>query len=57
MCIQKQLFKRASFSFFAFNIPSALKNAIGAKLQALFHAAAGKDIDPASLARGAEWST
>lgn len=55
--IQKQLFKRASFSFFAFNIPSALKNMIGAKLQSLFHAAAGKDIDFQSLARGEAFST
>ena len=55
--LQRFLFGRASFSFFAFNIPSALKNALGAKFQALIHSAAGTDLTPASLIRGEAWSS
>lgn len=55
--IQRGLFGRASFSFFAFNIPSALKNAMGAKFQAMIHAAAGDDITMSSLVKGEAWST
>ena len=55
--IQRVLFTRASFSFFAFNIPSALKNMFGAKFQSFIHAAAGTDITFASLAKGEAWST
>lgn len=54
--IQKRLFGRASFAFFAFNFPSALKNALGAKFQALIHSAAMNDITPASLFKGEAWS-
>jgi len=54
--IQKAIFGRSSFAFFAFNIPSALKNAFGAKFQATIEAAAGENITVASLARGQAWS-
>jgi hypothetical protein len=55
--VQRALFGRASFSFFAFNIPSALKNAMGAKFQAMIHASAGTDLTLATLAKGEIWST
>lgn len=54
--VQRALFGRASFSFFALNIPSALKNSFGAKFQSMIHAAAGTDITIESLARGEAWS-
>ena len=54
--IQSFLFKRASFSFFALNIPSALKNAGSAKFQAMIHSSAGVDLNPASLVKGQAWS-
>jgi hypothetical protein len=46
------LFKRASFGFFAFNIPSALKNSYGAKFQGLIEASAGKYMTHTSFQRG-----
>lgn len=46
------LFKTASFSFFAMNIPSALKNSLGMKFQAIIEAAAGSYIDQTSLQKG-----
>ena len=55
--LQRFLFGRASFSFFAFNIPSAMKNAMGAKFQALIHSSAGTDLTPATLMRGEVWSS
>jgi hypothetical protein len=55
--IQKFLFKRASFAFFALNIPSALKNAAGAKFQAMIHAAGGNDLNYTTLIQGEAWST
>jgi hypothetical protein len=55
--IQNTLFGAASFSFFAFNIPSALKNQMGAKFQALIEASAGENITLGSLAKGEMWST
>jgi hypothetical protein len=54
--IQKLIFGRASFAFFAMNIPSALKNQIGAKFQAMVESSAGNMINPASLIRGEAWS-
>ena len=54
--IQRILFTRASSAFFAFNIPSSLKNAFGVKFQAFIHSAGGRDITPASLIRGEAWS-
>jgi hypothetical protein len=50
------LFKRASFGFFAFNIPSALKNSWGAKFQGLIEAAAGKHMTMTSFQQGNAWS-
>lgn len=50
------LFKRASFSFFALNIPSALKNSYGAKFQSMIEASAGKDINHLSLQQGNAWA-
>lgn len=50
------IFKRASFGFFAFNIPSALKNTIGAKFQGMIEAAAGKYMDMKSFTKGETWA-
>lgn len=47
---------RAAFSFFALNIPSAIKNALGAKFQSLIHTAGGIDVDAASMAKGEGWA-
>jgi hypothetical protein len=47
---------RAAFSFFALNIPSAVKNAIGAKWQAMIHMAGGIDVDAVSMSKGEGWS-
>ena len=54
--VQRFLFGKASFSFFAFNIPSALKNMFGAKFQSMIHAAGGTDIKARSLVKGDAWS-
>lgn len=50
------LFKRASFGFFALNIPSALKNSYGAKFQGLIEASAGKHMTHLSFQKGNAWS-
>lgn len=50
------LFKRASFSFFALNIPSALKNAFGAKFQGMIEASAGEHLNHLTFAKGEGWS-
>ena len=50
------LFKRASFGFFALNIPSALKNSWGAKFQGLIEASAGQYMTHTSFQRGNVWS-
>jgi len=50
------LFKRASFGFFALNIPSALKNSYGAKFQGLIEASAGKYMTHTSFQKGNAWS-
>jgi hypothetical protein len=50
------LFKRASFGFFAFNIPSALKNSYGAKFQGLIEASAGEYMTHISFQKGNAWS-
>jgi hypothetical protein len=50
------IFKRASFGFFAFNIPSALKNTLGAKFQGMVEAAAGKYMDFKSYTKGEAWA-
>lgn len=50
------LFKRASFAFFAFNIPSALKNSYGMKFQGLLEATAGDYINHVNLQKGNAWA-
>lgn len=50
------LFKRASFSFFALNIPSALKNSMGMKFQSMIEASAGKHMTHGSLQKGNVWA-
>lgn len=49
---QNVLFKRASFGFFALNIPGALKNAFGAKFQGMIYASAGTDMNHLTFAQG-----
>ena len=48
--------KRASFGFFALNIPSALKNRYGAIFQSIIETAAMKYMTPFSYAQGRVWS-
>ena len=55
--VSNLILKRASMSFFALNIPSAVKNAISAKWQAMIHSIGGVDIDPMSMAKGEGWAT
>jgi len=50
------MFKRASFGFFALNIPSALKNSYGAKFQGMIEASAGKYYNHAEFQKGNAWS-
>jgi hypothetical protein len=50
------LFKRASFSFFALNLPSALKNSLGMKFQSMIEASAGKHMTHTSLQKGNLWA-
>lgn len=50
------LFKRASFGFFALNIPSALKNTMGAKFQGMIEAAAGENMNFPSFTKGEQWA-
>jgi len=50
------LFKRASFTFFALNIPSALKNSLGMKFQSMIEAAGGQHVDQWSLQKGNGWA-
>lgn len=50
------LMKRASFGFFAMNIPSALKNKYGGMFQNAIEASGGEHINAVSLAKGTAWS-
>jgi hypothetical protein len=50
------MFKRASFSFFALNIPSALKNSLGMKFQQMIEASGGQFVDHVSLQKGNGWA-
>jgi hypothetical protein len=50
-----QLMKLSSSMFFAFNIPSALKNTLGAKWQAVLRAAGGQDFNEFDYMRGSFW--
>lgn len=52
----KLIFGRASFGFFALNIPSALKNTLSAKFQGMIEAAAGKYMDMKSFTKGERWA-
>jgi hypothetical protein len=42
-------------AFFAFDIPSALKNSLGARFQSMIEAAGGRNISASSLAKGSVW--
>lgn len=50
------LFKRASFTFFALNIPSAIKNSLGMKFQEMIEASGGKYVDHVTLQKGNAWA-
>ena len=50
------MFRNASFSFFALNIPSDLKNSLGMKFQQMIEAAGGQHVDFKSLQQGNLWS-
>jgi len=50
------IMSRASFSFFALNMPSALKNRYGAMFQTMIESAGNKHLNPLSLAKGRAWS-
>jgi hypothetical protein len=45
----------SSMAFFALDIPSALKNSLGARFQAIIYSAGGQHITPASLTKGTFW--
>lgn len=51
------MFGQAANSFFALNIPSALKNSFGAKFQALIMSAAGRYFNMKHYAKGEAWSS
>ena len=55
--VSKKLFGRASFQFFALNIPSALKNHYSAKYQTMIEAAGGKYLNPLTAGKGEVWAT
>ena len=50
------IFKRAAFGFFALNIPSALKNTLGAKFQGMIDAAGGKYMNIKDFTKGEGWA-
>lgn len=50
------IFKRASFGFFALNIPSAIKNTLGAKFQGMVEASAGKYMNMKTFTQGEGWA-
>jgi hypothetical protein len=54
--LSSALFNRASFQFFALNIPSALKNQWSAKFQSMIEASAGKYMNGISAAKGEAWA-
>jgi hypothetical protein len=55
--ISSAIFGRASFAFFALNIPSALKNSMGAQFQTMLEAAGGEHVSPTSIHKGLAWAT
>lgn len=50
------LFKRAGFSFFALNFPSAIKNTAGQKFQSLLESVGGTNISFRTLVKGEGWA-
>ena len=54
--VTSNLAKVASWSFFAFNIPSALKNRYGAMFQGTIEASANKYFNPMDWTHGRKWS-
>jgi len=54
--ISTLLFRRASFGFFAMNIPSALKNSFGQMFQTAIESAAGTYLNPVTYAKGIGWA-
>lgn len=50
--LSQLIFGRASFGFFAFNVPSAIKNYLGQKWQYSLHAIGGGDYDLKDMASG-----
>jgi hypothetical protein len=55
--VSKALFGRASFQFFALNIPSAMKNHFSAKFQTMIQAASGDNLNPLTAGKGEAWAT
>lgn len=55
--LSSMMFKNASFGFFSLNIPSALKNSLGAKFQGLIQAASGEHFNLKSFLKAEAWST
>jgi hypothetical protein len=54
--LSQGLFQTASLGFFALNIPSALKNAMGAKFQVMIEAAAGRYFNMKDFAAAEGWA-
>lgn len=54
--LSQGIFQAASFGFFALNIPSAMKNWFGAKIQGLIESGGGMYYNPADFAKGEAWS-
>lgn len=54
--LSQLIFKRAAFGFFALNIPSALKNMLGAKWQGMLEAVGGQYLNTVSLIKGEAWA-
>jgi len=54
--LSQGLFQTASLGFFALNIPSAIKNAMGAKFQVMIEAAAGRYFNLKDFAAAEAWS-
>lgn len=54
--LSQGIFQMASLGFFAFNIPSALKNQFGAKIQNMIEGAAGMHYNLKDLAKAEIWS-
>lgn len=50
------MFQAASLGFFAFNIQSAVKNAVGQKIQGMIEAVAGRYYNASDYAKGEAWA-